>query len=380
MGGRGGGNVRCTRGGVGVPVALTGVLVSCSGVGQSLAGAALQADLEAHLPERYLTSLPEHPGLHDPVKELNTGSLARSSPCFGIHRVSIGDDQKQLVRAGDFVEYICGGEDSGPHLGRVCATYVDLLRARLAVSLQRVVSASWLERVAREGLTPGGHHQREPQEAVWLTNLVHERVPVDCITRLVQFACPEPDCEDIPWIAGEAKLDGGDVVSRVSWSCIPPWVPAPDPVALNPDHLPVANMSLAVWGDKFQTFRRRVHSTTMYATTYASLPFELRNSHAFIRVISCTPPEVCELTAFRTIFGCLRRLEEGLSLPCKDPGLAPEGRVFVRAGLQASLADSPFQAKKAYGMGPTSNTPCPLDYLGIESNPYSDQVGEVGGL
>lgn len=321
----------------------------------------------------------EYPGPHHPVKEMNNGSLARSSPCFGIHRFKIGQgDEEELVRAGDFVHYRARSGEGGLELGRLSAVYVDLLSTRLAVSIQRCVSSAWLEGTLEDEASAAGEEAEllpaGLEGALWLTNLVDERVPVANIVGVAHPVCRRAYGGVSPLLAGEARVETGGAVSWKLWHTIPPWYPAPDPVAMNPEHLPVANMSLVTWGDKYQTFRRRVHSTTMFASTYASLPFELRNSHAFIRIISCTPPEVCELTAFRTIFGCLRELEGGVAMPCRDLELAPKGKVFVRAGLQASLGDSPFQNKSAYGLGPTSNTPCPLDYLTVQSNPYSDQV------
>lgn len=256
--------------------------------------------------------------------------------------------------------------------------YVDLLSTRLAVSIQRCVSSDWVEGLLEEAANATGEEAELLPAglggALWMTNLVDERVPVALLRSVVNPVCPGAIGEASPVLAGEVRVGPGGAVSWKRWVVIPTWHPSPDPVAVNSEHLPVANMSLVTWGDKYQTFRRRVHSTTMFASTYSSLPFELRNSHAFIRIISCTPPEVCELTAFRTIFGCLRQLEAGVSMPCRDQELAPKGEVFVRAGLQASLADSPFQNKQAYGLGPTSNTPCPLDYLTVQSNPFSDKV------
>jgi len=431
------------------------------------------------LPERYLTALPEYHDDAVPVRELNTGKLARESVYFGVERFAArGEDGPLEVRVGDCVELTeeaPGEAPQAPRRGRVTAVYLDGAEGGLCLSLRPVLTEAEVASAYRlREACPWSSSSSD----LWELDTEIERVPLSLVAGRLDSAAvrgrfsPEGqgawrvelwdcgvdgsvrvragDCVEFAGAqgrglpagkyrgrivsiaaseaAGESRLSLRELLSAEEVAVrYKPEAPAPSdrggrfsgfwevgateeviPAALilrklteaeapvgtfyaegkgaweaavrrggsagNIGNFPVAKLGVVAWADTFKTFQRREHSTALVAFTYNALPFALRRSRGWVKVLCCTPSDVNEVAAFRIVFSSLLELEQGVVVEGAPRCAGESGKIFARVGLFACLGDSPYQAKLASSLSPNGQLPCPLDFYDMASNPYSDQV------
>jgi len=284
---------------------------------------------------------------------LNTGLLARESPFYGVERfvLSRGADS-ELVYLGDFVKCsgaLKRGQLRFPRRGRVVAVYVHGKSGRLWVSLRTLLATAEVVEAYRPAAPPPETNVLSSDSDLWELDSVEERVPVEQVTAKLRRSR----------LAGQFSLRGGGTWTVKVGGGADDLGEAEE--APNPDHFPVVKLGLVTWADSFETFRTRQQSTALVACTYSPLPFPLRMSRSWVKLLSCTPSDVSQVAAFRAVFSCLLDLEKNVLLDAAPEFAGERGKVFLRAGLFMSLGDSPYQAKLASSLSPNGLLPCPLD-------------------
>ena len=316
-------------------------------------------DIKDRLVDPYLTALPIEAAPEAPVRESNSGAVARESLIHGIHRANAGYEDNQFVtRIGDYVCFPARPGEPARTVARVTAIFVSHKTRTLAAQL----------RVMRE--TAANAQVPQCVGVLWETEMLVDHVPLAVLEELVfpVVVAPPSFRERFYFLQGYYTMDGK---FKEPWERpLRPFERAQTAPALatNPDRLPVANLSLVIWGDDFTTFAYRSHSTTTVAFTYAHLPFPLRMSGPWIRIVSLVPPHVLPMDMFRLIFGGLKRLEQGEVWPAATPHT--DGKAFVKSSVHAALSDSPFQAKMSF----TRNNACHIDRVPPEDNAWPERV------
>ena len=284
---------------------------------------------------------------------------------LGISRALAGRNGVEFdVVVGDYVRF-CGGS-----VGRITGLYISYVCKGTAASVRRLTKSTDLLDPAEpisEGCTGG--------ESLWETNTVEDHVAVATIESLCHVLEMEPGGSRAP--VGAFFLRGIYAGGRF----LHPWrFPIVKSEARqhntrhNVEKLPVANLGLVVWADGFQTFNRRTHSTTTLAVTFSNLPYRLRMSGPWIRVLSCFPPRVDEMELFHIVFWPLLEMERGQVVSAATSNK----RAFVKVGVQAGLSDSPFQGVMAYcSAAAVAKYNCHICYLPSSRNWDCDKVGSA---
>eukprot|EP00952_Eustigmatos_sp_NYUAD-ZCMA_P011173 45519-Eustigmatos_ZCMA.PRE.1 len=92
--------------------------------------------------------------------------------------------------------------------------------------------------------------------------------------------------------------------------------------------------------DKMDSNVREEHSTCTVAWLYASAPYAMRMSRAWMKLAGFIPKAVDTSEVLSIIFHPLIKLEYGEVMPAAVPG----GKVGVKSSLFTSMADAPQQA------------------------------------
>ena len=335
--------------------------------------------VRTRLPDKYLSPLPIYAPPNTPVREFNTGRVMRSSGVLGLNRVLCGKGIKFFVRIGSYVEF---EEDDGSLCyGRVVAVYVSYKVKTLAVSLRRFLTNQEIE--SKHSIAPPLGLCDGFKDNVWETVEICEHVSLERVVRLCAAV------EFTPAVFSSSKQPdppSSDSVAVVGHFCLGEEGRSPFSVWHYPStkseqglqgetgnfhSLPVCNLGLVVWGDDFQQWAHRVLSTTNVAFSVSSLPFPLRMSGAWIRVVSCVPSGADEMEALRIILWPLLQMEKGVVVPADVDG----SQVLLKVGVQAGLSDTPFQGKMAYCIAnPKAEMYCHCCYRGNSANCDCDEV------
>ena len=341
-------------------------------------------DISTYLPDQYKTALPVYPRDHDPIREFNTGRVYRENACFGVSRCHV---KGHNINMGSYVSY---GDPDGLRQGRVKAIYVDMAKSRLCVSIERLLSQQELLRELQA--TAPDTSPREPNTLYyWQTPLIDEHVPVCQIQKPLSVSVPGLEAAEgggggggderhirrviIGSYRGRKPANYQD--KWVEWEEPPDDISPPISSDFNPDHLPIANLGLVVWADDFESKKHRNESTTNVACTYSVLPYPLRMSNSWIRIVATFPPGVDPMECFRLVFSFLLTAEKGEVMDLAGSDGDDDGddkRILVRSGLYAGLSDSPFTAKWSYTMQQGAQFPCHICMFDNVSMADADQV------
>jgi len=258
-----------------------------------------------------------------PVRECNTGVIFRRSSVFGIIRATAGKAPNCFqVHIGDYVHVKTKG------VGRVTALYVSGVVKRLCASVRLLMTASELEQHYNivGPLLAGG--KPVPDYVVFETEEEAHHIKLSKIRSSCKLAEPGDPWPQELYLGGYYYREEG---IRLPWvrpmrSREQPQYGKPGSGPANDLDLLVACLGLIVWADDFQTFTRRMHSTTSLCVTYNVLPYPVRQSPRMIRLLSCFPPGTDDMAVFRIIFWCLLQLEKGVVMPAK----VNKGSAFVK--------------------------------------------------
>ena len=149
-----------------------------------------EQETKDYLPERYITAVPFYPTAEQPVRELNCGTIARESPCFGVERFSPHTTTETVyVYLGDVVEYVTDDEDSQSPIhrsrGRVVAIYLDGEKVRLCLSVKAVLTSAEVQELYEPGRQAPVYEGSTDHSDLWELDLLEEHIPVACVTAKV---------------------------------------------------------------------------------------------------------------------------------------------------------------------------------------------------
>lgn len=230
----------------------------------------------AEVPDQYITAVPVYVADSTPVKEFNSGSVCASSPVFGLHRVRVRGGQGEGggggagpewdLSIGDSVAY---QRENGMGHGRVIGLAVGEEAGGVVVRIRRYVTAAEAERTAGRGfVTAAVGRQRGWWETEWV-----EMVPLRLVKRLIKAMFRKGADVGARGGSPEYLEVVGTVTENGEWvtpyvraleASDEPWVAikgersAPTARLLEAASRgqPVVNVSICMWADGFQTFKR----------------------------------------------------------------------------------------------------------------------------